>query len=308
MSDRVRSHRHGPPSFAPNIGLREVLEGSPDVVFSTDAWGRLVWAAQTFESFTGRRIKDCVGSSVAVLLAPGHAHEARRAFVQLCRNPGETRDLAVELVKPDGRTVPMDLRLRMAETASGERYLFGLARARAEATGPPVLTLVPGRASDAKVVELETSLAEARQVAQVKGDFLATMSHEMRTPMSGMLSMTNMLLQGELHPDQRQIVELIRESTQTLLTLLSDTLDYSRLEAGRMPVDCLDFDLRVTVDQIAGILHPLAMGKGLTFESRVHALAPSRLKGDPGRVRQVLMTLGANAIRCTEHGGVAVRV
>src|SRR5262249_23046678 len=131
---------------------------------------------------------------------------------------------------------------------------------------------------------------------------------EMRTPMSGVLSMTNMLLQGELTSDHRQIVELIRESTQTLLTLLSDTLDYSRLEAGRMPVDSLDFDLRVTVDQVARVLHPLAMGKGLGFESRVHALAPSRLKGDPGRVRQVLLNLGSNAVRFTDKGAVAVRV
>src|SRR5262249_4350496 len=98
------------------------------------------------------------------------------------------------------------------------------------------------------------------------------------------------------------------ESTQTLLTLLSDTLDYSRLEAGRMPVDSLDFDLRVTVDQVAGVLHPLAMGKRLGFESRVHALAPSRLKGDPGRVRQVLLNLGSNAVRFTDKGAVAVRV
>ena len=308
MTDRVRPQRHGPPSFAPNIGLREVLEGSPDLVFSTDRWGRLVWAAQSFETYTGRKIKDCVGSSVVLLLASGFAHSARRAFVDACRRPGETVDVAVDVAKPDGRTVALDLRLRVSETASGERYLFGLARPRAEATGTPQLTLVQGRAQDAKVVELETSLAEARQVAQVKGDFLATMSHELRTPMSGMLSMTNMLLQGELDGEQRQIVELIRESTQTLLTLLSDTLDYSRLEAGRMPVDSLDFDLRVTVDQIAGVLHPLAMAKGLAFESRVHALAPSRLKGDPGRVRQVLMALGSNAVRFTDHGSVSVRV
>jgi CheY-like chemotaxis protein/HPt (histidine-containing phosphotransfer) domain-containing protein len=120
--------------------------------------------------------------------------------------------------------------------------------------------------------------------------------------------MSNLLLQGELSGEQRQILELMRESTQTMLTLLNDSMDYSRLEAGRLEVDTLDFDLRVTVDQIAGVLHPLAIGKGLAFESRVQGLAPSRLKGDPGRVRQVLLNLGSNAIRFTEQGSVSVRV
>src|SRR5262249_25749501 len=104
------------------------------------------------------------------------------------------------------------------------------------------------------------------------------------------------------------IVELIRESTQTLVSLVTDALDYSKLEAGRLPVESLDFDLRVTVDQVAGVLHSLAAGKSLSFESRVQALAPSRLKGDPGRVRQVLLNLGSNAVRFTESGGVKVRV
>src|SRR5204863_970164 len=99
--------------------------------------------------------------------------------------------------------------------------------------------------------------ADPRHMADVKGDFLATMSQQMRTPMSGVISMTNMLLQGEMGVAQRQIVEMIRASTETLLTLINDTLDFSRLEAGSMAVDKLDFDLRVTVDQVAGVLHPL---------------------------------------------------
>ena len=304
MNDRLRSHRPGPPPFAPTIGLREVLEATPDLVFSADAWGRLVWAGPAFESITGRKVKDCIGHPVLVLLAPTHARAGRRVFVHAHRSPGEAIAHFADVVKPDGRTVSLEMRLRMTETPAGERYLIGTARVRGE--------IVPAadaaRLHDPKVFELESHLTEAQQAAQVKGEFLATISHEMRTPMSGVLSMTNMLLQSELSPDQRQIVELMRESTQTLLTLLNDTMDYSRLETGRLAVDTLDFDLRVTIDQIAGVLHPLAIGKGLAFESRVQGLAPSRLKGDPGRVRQVLLNLGSNAIRFTEQGSVAVRV
>jgi PAS domain S-box-containing protein len=307
MSDRLR-HRPGPPPFSPTIGLREVLEATPDLVFSTDAWGRLVWAAPAFESITGRKVKDCIGHPVLVLLAPTYARAGRRAFVQAHRTLGEPFAHRADVVKPDGRTVPLELRLRMMETPGGERYMIGTARVHVEAEpAAPVAWPLP-HAVHPQVVDPASHLPAADDAAQGKGEFLSTISQEMRTPMAGVLSMANMLLQSELADEQRQIVELMRESTQTMLTLLNDSTDYSRLEDGRLEVDTLDFDLRVTVDQIAGVLHPLAIGKGLAFESRVQAMAPSRLKGDPGRVRQVLLNLGSNAIRFTEQGSVAVRV
>jgi PAS domain S-box-containing protein len=229
MSDRTRSNRQGPPSFAPTIGLREMLEATPDLVFSTDAWGRLIWAAPAFESITGRKRKDCIGYGVLVLLSPAHARAARRAFARARRRRGEPIEHTADVAKPDGRTVALDLRLRMIENPGGERYLIGMARPHVDAPAAPQVATPVTRSRESHVIALEGDLAEARQVAQVKSEFLATMSHEMRTPMSGVVSMTNMLLQGELNPNQRPIVELIRESMQTLLTLLTDTLDYSRL-------------------------------------------------------------------------------
>src|SRR6185503_17742686 len=310
MNDRIRSHRSGPPPFTPTIGLREVLEATPDLVFSTDAWGRLVWAAPTFESITGRKVKDCIGHPVLVLLAPTHSRAGRRAFVRARREQGETLVHRADVVKPDGRIVPLELRLRVTETPGGERYMIGTARVHVEVDPPAPAAWPPPHADTSTAVELPppSTPTGADDTAQVKNEFLGTISREMRTPMAGVLNMTNMLLQGELSGEQRQIVELMRESTQTMLTLLNDSMDYTRLEAGRLEVDTLDFDLRVTVDQIAGVLHPLAIGKGLAFESRVQGLAPSRLKGDPGRVRQVLLNLGSNAIPFTEQGSVSVRV
>src|SRR5262249_4920289 len=97
-SDRVRPTRSGPPAFVPSIGLREVLEASPDLVFSTDAWGRLVWASPTFESITGRKVKDCVGHSVLALVAPSSARAAKRMFVRARRRASEPADQALDLV------------------------------------------------------------------------------------------------------------------------------------------------------------------------------------------------------------------
>ena len=302
MNDRPRSQRSGVPTFAPAIGLREVLEASPDLVFSIDPWGRLVWASSAFEQFTGRRVKDQVGTPCLQWLSPEAVPGTLRAFLRLQRTGTGTLDRVLPVVHTDGSIVETDVRLRAVESPDGERYLVGVARRRiaGSASAP---------ASDSpRVSALEHSLAEARAAAQVKGDVLSTMSHEIRTPMNGVIGMTNLLLQGELPAESRHLVEMIQSSTQTLLALINDTLDYSRLEAGRMPVEKLDFDLRVTTDQVAGVLLPLAEAKALRFDTRISAVVPSRLQGDPGRVRQVLLNLGSNAVKFTERGSVSLSI
>ena len=304
MNDRSRPPRSGVPTFAPAIGLREVLEASPDLVFSIDPWGRLVWASSAFETFTGRRVKDMVGTPCVQLLAPASVGGAVRAFVRLHRLAAGTLDRTLAIVHADGSVVEAETRLRVAESPDGERYLVGVARRRTARNLETRSAGVPA----ARVSQLELSLAEARQVARVKGDFLSTMSHEIRTPMNGVIGMTNLLLQGELPAQPRRLVEMIQNCTQTLLALINDTLDYSRLEAGRMPVEKLDFDLRVTTDQVAGVLQSLAEVKGLRFEASVNAVVPSRLQGDPGRVRQVLLNLGSNAVKFTEAGVVRLSI
>jgi PAS domain S-box-containing protein len=305
MNQRQRHARPGLPAFSPAIGLREVLESSPDLVFSTDPWGRLVWASTAFEAFTGRRVKDCVGRPCTELVAAGECFGLARAFLR-ARRPGSAPFARVlTLVKPGGQEFKVEARCRFLDAPDGERYLVGVVRdARAEAAGrAPAPAAEPGREE-----ELERSLAEARESVRAKGDFLAMMSHEIRTPMNGVIGMTNLLLQHELASESRQLVELIRESSQTLLVLINDTLDYSRLEAGRMPVEHLDFDLRVAIDQVSAVLYPMAGERRVRLESRVSALVPSRLKGDPGRIRQVLLNLGSNAIKFVDQGEVQLRV
>ncbi len=325
MNDRSRHSRPLLPAFSPAIGLREVLDSAPDLVFSTDQWGRLVWASAAFESFTGRRVKDCVGHSCHELARPADARGLMRALIK-GRKPGAAAfGRTFGLQRPDGTTVQVDAHLRFLDSPDGDRYLVGVMRELSVAVAAPVVSpeaaiaapsvsleatapaAVPSDSPN-RELQLERSLAEAREVAQAKGDFLATMSHEIRTPMNGVIGMTNLLLQHDLPQESRHMVELIRQSSQTLLALINDTLDYSRLEAGRMPVELLDFDLRVTLDQVAGVLHPLADEKKLRFETRVNSVVPSRLQGDPGRLRQVLLNLGANAVKFTEHGSVQVKV
>jgi len=161
--------------------------------------------------------------------------------------------------------------------------------------------------ADRRLQQAQAALAEARAQAQLKGDFLATISHEIRTPMNGMMGMTHLLLETELDNEQRNLVEVISNSSRTLLNLINDTLDFSKLEAGRLELETIDFDMRCTVEEVGALLAPQASAKHLAFDCRVSHEIPSRLKGDPGRLRQILFNLGGNAVKFTDSGQVVIR-
>jgi signal transduction histidine kinase/CheY-like chemotaxis protein len=148
--------------------------------------------------------------------------------------------------------------------------------------------------------------ADAANVA--KSDFLANMSHEIRTPLGGVLGMIELALDGPLAPAQRERLDTAHSSARTLLALLNDVLDLSRIEARRLELAPIDFQPRTLVDEIAALMAPVAHAKGLSFERLVDADVPTWIKADPVRVRQVLLNLIGNAIKFTERGGVTVRI
>ena len=150
--------------------------------------------------------------------------------------------------------------------------------------------------------------AEAATESNLKGEFLANVTHEIRTPMNGILAMSSLLLETELDRDQRGFAELIVSSTTSLLTLVDDVLDFSKAEAGKLEIDTIDFDLRQNVDQVAALLAPVADGRGLVLTCNISHEVPSLVRGDPGRIRQVLLNLTGNAVKFTERGEVAIRV
>ena len=150
--------------------------------------------------------------------------------------------------------------------------------------------------------------ALTEQASEAKTRFLATMGHEIRTPMTGVLGMTELLLGTDLDPRQRGQAESIQRAGQHLLRLVNDSLDLARIEAGKLALEDAPFDLRVLLREVDDLLRPLAQRKHLLFETDIADDAPRGLRGDCARVRQILLNLGSNAIKFTEHGSLRIEV
>ncbi|KAF1695770.1 hybrid sensor histidine kinase/response regulator [Pseudoxanthomonas jiangsuensis] len=146
----------------------------------------------------------------------------------------------------------------------------------------------------------------AEQASLAKSRFLATLGHEVRTPMTGVLGMSELLLDTTLDPRQRSYIESIRRAGEHLLRLVNDALDLARIEAGKLELDDQPFELRALVREVAALMAPVAEQRGLAFHVRVAADAPDGLRGDPVRIRQILLNLLGNAVKFTDRGEVAL--
>ncbi|MBX3469285.1 MAG: response regulator [Planctomycetes bacterium] len=155
--------------------------------------------------------------------------------------------------------------------------------------------------------DLRRARDEALESARLKSEFLATMSHEIRTPLHGVLGMNSLLLDTDLSPEQREYAEVVRRSSEHLLTLLNDILDLSKIEADRLELEVVEFDLCQAVRETVGFLAEAAEQKGLALSCRLHSGLPRTVRGDPVRLRQVVLNLVGNAVKFTERGGVEVR-
>ncbi|HTR98061.1 MAG TPA: response regulator [Candidatus Acidoferrales bacterium] len=295
---------------ADSLGTGRSPDAIPDLIFCCDADGTFAWASSSFEMFAGYRPGDLIGQNFAMLLPSGDRVAVTRFFLRQLRRrrPQSVGDYALQ--RRDGGRMTVTARVRLYERPGGERYFVGVARERQELEAAPAAAgSGPETAElDARLRGLKRQLEDARAIERLRGEVLATLSQELRPPMNSVLGTTAALLQTTLDGEQRRMVEQIQLASQALLSLVSDAYDHARLESGRLEIESIEFDLRVTLEQVHALLAPLATSRGLTFEIQIDPLAPSRLKGDPGRLRQVLINLAGSALRSADRGAVTVAV
>jgi two-component system sensor histidine kinase/response regulator len=291
--------------------LRSITESAQDAIFMMDAQGLITFWNPAATSIFGYSREEALGRNLHDFLAPKRYLEAhRKAFPEFVRTGrgnavGKTIELAGR--RKDGQEIPLSCSLS-AISLDGQWHAVGIIRDITAQKQAEADLLQTNQQLEEAIALAHSMTVQAELASIAKSEFLANVSHEVRTPMNGVIGMTGLLLDTELSEEQRHYAEILRASGESMLSVINDILDFSKIEAGKLDLETLDFDLVSLLDDFAATLSVRAYEKGLELLCAVDPEVPALLRGDPGRLRQILTNLTGNAIKFTHQGEVAVRV
>jgi PAS domain S-box-containing protein len=282
----VRAGRRGQAAF-----LELVLRSAPDALLVLDPEGRVVLANPAAESMFGHPAGGLVARPAEELIPQWAVTGSMRASL-MASVQGTDPEPGLTGRRFDGREFPLEI--DVADFA-GRRESFTTVVIR-DVTARRDAEHGWQRAHDAALTR-----------SRLKSQFVATMSHEIRTPITGVIGLTDLLLTTELDDVQRRYVDGVRVSGEALMAVINDVLDFSKIEEGKFRLDHVDFDLGMLLDEVVTITAHSAASKGLHVQVDRDPDLPLGLRGDPGRIRQILLNLVNNAVKFTDEGGVAIR-
>ncbi|MEO5370584.1 MAG: PAS domain S-box protein [Magnetococcus sp. DMHC-1] len=280
------------------IHLRSILESAMDSIITIDASGRVTEFNPAAEALFGYARHEIVGKELADFIVPSELRQThRQAMARLAGNPEwNTVKRKVELpgLRKDGQRI--DLELSIIATPWD---------------GKPHYTAFIHDITDRKQLfrSLHDTLDVAESTNRAKSAFLANMSHEIRTPMNAIIGLTDLVLTTQLAPDeQRRNLEIVQQASANLLSLLNEILDLSKIEAGRLTLENVTFDIGQQIEAVCERLAIQVQAKGLEFCLQLADELPATVRGDPLRLQQVITNLVNNAIKFTEEGEIVLRV
>ncbi len=284
--------------------LRTVIDSTPDWIFAKDRNFRYILANKGFADGIGKPTDEIIGKTdeelgVADEIVFGNAEKnifgARNEDILVLSTGKSYFKPDNWLTKTDGTTIAQDTQIHALLDANGEPYaVLGFSR---DITNRKQIE-----------VALQNAHDKALEASQLKSEFLATMSHEIRTPMNGILGMSELLLDTPLNVEQQEYTSIILSEGNSLLTIINDILDFSKIEAGMMILEDIEFVVVDVIDRVVEFLNPQRQGKNVVIMSDIAADIPFVIKGDPTRLRQILINLVGNAVKFTLDGEIVVRV
>jgi len=274
------------------LQLAAIVDSSEDAILSVTLDGVILSWNSAAEKLYGYTAEEIMGKPVSMLVPADRSREFEEILTRIRRGDALEQFEALRARK-DGSLVPVSLTISPVRDASG---------------------LVVGASSIARDTterdrqrNLEASREQALEASRLKSEFLATMSHEIRTPMNGVIGLTGLLLNTELSETQRHHAEGVRASGEALLGVINDILDFSKIEAGELDLETVDFDLTSAVEDMASLVAESARAKGLELVAYCRPEVPTALRGDVGRLRQILLNFATNAVKFTAAGEVVLR-